>query len=187
MTVSVPQIIARLRQATGADSDADLARKLGLSAGSVVSNWQRRDTVPLSECLRIASERGISLDWLLLGRGPMTATREGCLDAQPYSPRGGCAITTERGADCIEEDRPRVVAEAPREPLVQAVGRRGRWQRWQDDWWGRASSDERTWMDVQLQRSFPEYAAWVASGRGRALEQGADQELEDGDHPDPAE
>ncbi len=67
----VTDLILRLRELTNTSSDAELSRELGLTDRSVVSNWKRRGTVPLSECLRVAAEHGVSLDWLLLGRGEM--------------------------------------------------------------------------------------------------------------------
>lgn len=64
--------LMRLYEALGVSSDAQLARKLGIPA-STISNWRSRGTVPHREALKIAEDEGFSLDWLLLGRGPMIA------------------------------------------------------------------------------------------------------------------
>lgn len=69
--VDIEALIGRLRSVLQAKSDADLARKLGLSDRSVLTNWKRRGTTPLSECLQVSRENGISLDWLLTGEGEM--------------------------------------------------------------------------------------------------------------------
>ena len=155
MTTAVPDIIARLRQATGAADDADLARRLRLSSRAVVSNWKRRDTVPLSECLQVARDQGVSLDWLLLGRGAMRLERRGELrdgDSTPYVRVGPAKPPPQR-----------------RDPatVVHAAGcpeRLRRWQQWQAQWWRAASPDEQAWMEIQLRRAFPEYAAEVTRG-----------------------
>jgi len=60
--------IDRAKIAIGAKSDSDLARWLGF-ATSVISGYRRRETVPLEQCIKIAEQTGVSLDWLILGKG----------------------------------------------------------------------------------------------------------------------
>lgn len=62
--------IDRAKIAIGAKSDSDLARWLGF-ATSVISGYRRRETVPLEQCIKIAERTGVSLDWLILGKGEM--------------------------------------------------------------------------------------------------------------------
>lgn len=50
---------------------AALGRALGVSRDQV-SKWRNRHSRPYEECLRVAAERGVSLDWLLLGIGEMS-------------------------------------------------------------------------------------------------------------------
>lgn len=38
---------------------------------NTLGNWRARASVPYAECVRLASERAISLDWLLMGEGEM--------------------------------------------------------------------------------------------------------------------
>ncbi len=66
---SPKEIIDRLRKATSATSDSELARLLGVSQQAVSS--ARKGKVPDS-WPRIALARfGISADWLYTGKGPM--------------------------------------------------------------------------------------------------------------------
>lgn len=63
-------MIERAKIAVNAKSDADLARYLGVST-PVVSGYRQRQTVPLEQCVKIAERTGVSLDWLILGKGEM--------------------------------------------------------------------------------------------------------------------
>lgn len=68
-------ITDRLRIAMSAESDGALARALGVSPATV-SSWRNRDSRPYALCIDIAERRAISLDWLLIGTGPMRRDRE---------------------------------------------------------------------------------------------------------------
>lgn len=78
--------IDRSKIAIGVKSDSDLARWLDV-AQSVVAGYKRRNTVPLEQCIKIAEKTGVSLDWLILGRGeqnaaqPQTTTHKSKLDS----------------------------------------------------------------------------------------------------------
>ncbi|CAN7651109.1 helix-turn-helix domain-containing protein [Pseudomonas sp. V98_8] len=63
-------VLARLKQITGTKSDASLSSALKVSP-QTLSSWKGRDSTPYSLCVEIAQARGISLDWLLLGEGPI--------------------------------------------------------------------------------------------------------------------
>jgi hypothetical protein len=63
-------VLARLKQITGTKSDASLSSALQISP-QTLSSWKGRDSTPYSLCVDIAQARGISLDWLLLGEGPI--------------------------------------------------------------------------------------------------------------------
>jgi Bacteriophage CI repressor helix-turn-helix domain. len=62
--------IERAKLAINAKSDADFARWLGF-ATSVIAGYRKRDAVPLEQCIKIAEQTGVSLDWLILGKGEM--------------------------------------------------------------------------------------------------------------------
>jgi len=63
-------VLARLKQITGTKTDASLSSALQISP-QTLSSWKGRDSTPYSLCVDIAQTRGISLDWLLLGEGPI--------------------------------------------------------------------------------------------------------------------
>jgi len=63
-------VLARLKQITGTKTDASLSSALQISP-QTLSSWKGRDSTPYSLCVDIAQARGISLDWLLLGEGPI--------------------------------------------------------------------------------------------------------------------
>jgi hypothetical protein len=63
-------VLARLKQVTGTKTDASLSSALQISP-QTLSSWRGRDSTPYSLCVEIAQARGISLDWLLLGEGPI--------------------------------------------------------------------------------------------------------------------
>ena len=60
--------IDRAKLAINAKSDADLARWLDVST-PVIAGYKKRETVPLEQCIKIAEKTGVSLDWLILGKG----------------------------------------------------------------------------------------------------------------------
>lgn len=62
------QIMHRMRQVLDVDSDYKLAKLLGKST-SALSNWRKRGSIPIDECISLSVSRGVSLDWLILGRG----------------------------------------------------------------------------------------------------------------------
>lgn len=63
-------VLARLKHITGTTTDASLSSALKISP-QTLSSWKGRDSTPYSLCVELAQARGISLDWLLLGVGPM--------------------------------------------------------------------------------------------------------------------
>ena len=64
----VREIVNRMKSVVGVSKDVDLADHFG-GARSSLSVWKKRGTIPLDECIRIAKEQNVSLDWLILGRG----------------------------------------------------------------------------------------------------------------------
>lgn len=62
--------VLRAKKALGVETDTALAKSLGV-AQSVIGGYNRRNTVPLEQCVKIAERTGVSLDWLILGKGEM--------------------------------------------------------------------------------------------------------------------
>ena len=65
---AVDAVLLRLMSLFHVDNDSELARALNVNRQTLAS-WRKRDSVPYSICINIAEERGISLDWLLTGKG----------------------------------------------------------------------------------------------------------------------
>lgn len=66
------QVISRLMNVVGVRSERELSRWFGYGPTTITSKRQR-ESIPYEECVRIAVERGISLDWLILGKGEAPA------------------------------------------------------------------------------------------------------------------
>jgi hypothetical protein len=68
---SAGAVLDRIILAIGAENDSDAAKMLGV-AKSTWGNWRGRNSVPYPLCVQLSEERGLSLDWLLAGEGPMS-------------------------------------------------------------------------------------------------------------------
>jgi hypothetical protein len=66
--VLIQEIIDRMKEVAGVSKDVELAEVIGASR-SQPAVWKIRERVPFAECLALADKHGVSLDWLLLGRG----------------------------------------------------------------------------------------------------------------------
>ena len=63
--------IERAKTALDAKSDYELAQKLNITPSSVGGYRKRGNVLPLEQCIKIANQTGVSLDWLILGKGEM--------------------------------------------------------------------------------------------------------------------
>lgn len=63
-------ILERAKQALNIKSDYELAKVLDL-ANATVSGYRKRKSLPMEQCVKIAEQTGVSLDWLILGKGEM--------------------------------------------------------------------------------------------------------------------
>jgi hypothetical protein len=77
-------VLARIATLVDAKSDSSLARALNVNRQTLAS-WRLRGTVPYTAAIRFAQERGLSLDYVLLGRGA------------PWAPYGDKAMTVMKG------------------------------------------------------------------------------------------
>lgn len=62
-------VLSRVEEVVGARSAADLARALGVQVQTVYS-WRKRRVIPFDALVRLAVERDVPLDYVILGRGP---------------------------------------------------------------------------------------------------------------------
>ena len=130
--VDAGAVIDRMRQVLGAPTDIALCKALGVGS-SVVSTWRRRNTVPYAECVRLALQHALSLNWLLLGLGTRSA-----------SPFAQNAVAEPAGY-------------LPADPRV------ARMQRFIAAWQAGRDSDDVAWLERTLARAVPEYAEWLAA------------------------
>lgn len=62
--------IERAYQASNVKSRSDLARFLAVTP-SAIQGYEKRGYLPLEQCVKISEQTGVSLDWLILGKGEM--------------------------------------------------------------------------------------------------------------------
>ena len=60
-------IVARVKTLYEVNKDSDLAAVLGVNRQTVYS-WKTRNVIPLEKCMQIATDRAVSLDWILFGQ-----------------------------------------------------------------------------------------------------------------------
>ena len=66
--MSATDTIHRLQGVLGLNSVRDLSQKLDIPQ-TTIRNWIHRDSIPYGLCADIAAQHGVSLDWLILGKG----------------------------------------------------------------------------------------------------------------------
>lgn len=65
-------MLTRAKIATDCKTDLAFAQWLGLTQ-SVIAGYKKRGNIPQEQCIKIAEKTGVSLDWLILGRGENNA------------------------------------------------------------------------------------------------------------------
>ena len=108
-------------QALGVGSYKELAAYLN-TAASNISNWKTKNELPTPQCIKIAERTGVSLDWLILGKGDKEsgnvtqrawALLESQRDNTPavvFVPLYDVAVSAGNGADVYGE---RVIQQVP--------------------------------------------------------------------------
>lgn len=66
----VEEIVERIKSAEGLRFDTEVAPLFGVDK-TTIGKWKSRGTIPYEYLINYAQQKGYSLDWLLLGRGPM--------------------------------------------------------------------------------------------------------------------
>lgn len=64
--LTTEEVLWRLRVATDSPNDAQLAKHLDIPQ-STVSAWKKRGVIPYEACVKVAIERGMSLDVFIFG------------------------------------------------------------------------------------------------------------------------
>lgn len=68
-------VLGRLQLLYGVQSDSELSRVTGINR-QTIGSWRARSSIPYELCVSLASERGVSLNWLLAGTGAMYLIKE---------------------------------------------------------------------------------------------------------------
>lgn len=66
----ISEVLKRLMQATGANNKSRLGKAYGISP-QAISSWESRGSIPYALCVSVATEKDVSLDWLITGEGNM--------------------------------------------------------------------------------------------------------------------
>jgi hypothetical protein len=61
-------VLDRLQELFEVDTDSALADAMAINR-QTLGSWRSRDRVPYEECVNLAIQQGVSLDWLLIGEG----------------------------------------------------------------------------------------------------------------------
>jgi hypothetical protein len=67
---SAKSVINRIKDAMKFNSDSEMCQRLEINRATL-GNWILRDSIPYSLCVIISESEGLSLDWLLTGKGTM--------------------------------------------------------------------------------------------------------------------
>lgn len=62
------KVLTRMKNVLGVEKDKEVADHFGLGTQAVY-NWKMRGTIPVEQAIVLALEKGVTLDWLLLGIG----------------------------------------------------------------------------------------------------------------------
>lgn len=112
----------RMKSALGVDSVSEIARILDIPK-STVFNWVNRGTIPFEGCLATAQKKGVSLDWLFLGREQSTdSTRLEALEAENAQLR---AENQRLRRETAETGRPRIEAKPELWGYLEAIAEHG--------------------------------------------------------------
>lgn len=130
--VNAHDVISRMREVASAKNDAELAAVLGLGVNAP-SNWRQRNSPPYAFCANMAQAYGVSLDWLVFGRGPKRVGRAAETET---------ASTTTGGVGLSPSGR----------RITQFVG----------EWDAARAEAEAIWLEQHIKRTVPEYAEWLA-------------------------
>jgi hypothetical protein len=81
-----------MKTVLGVTMDKDVAGYFD-GTPSRISAWKGRGKVPFDECVALAEKFGVSLDWLVFGRGPMEAPGKAPREAPAAAPVSAVAVS----------------------------------------------------------------------------------------------
>ncbi|HHD11465.1 MAG TPA: hypothetical protein ENK42_03410 [Deltaproteobacteria bacterium] len=78
MDTSYSQIVRRMMESTGLKNESAVAKVLGVTP-QALSNYKKRGKMPPNLVLKFAFMYGLSVDWLLTGKGGMRIEEKGAV------------------------------------------------------------------------------------------------------------
>lgn len=81
--IDIRAILGRIKRVEGETADAGLSGPLNTTKRNIVS-WKQRGTIPWEAITQWAAQRGVSLDWVLLEKGPMWSDEIGLAEPGAY-------------------------------------------------------------------------------------------------------
>jgi len=116
---SVGAVLERLGKALEAKTDSDLARLLDVNR-QTLGSWRTRGSVPYALCVKVAEEKGLSLDWLLTGRGRMHPDAPS--EAEELNPRQRAVL--DLFTSLSEDDQREILRDAEEKKRIADMERR---------------------------------------------------------------
>ena len=155
---SAADILDRIQKALVLTSDGEISRVLGI-ARSTVGAWRSNDRRPYALCVDLHERHGLSLDWLLTGEGSMLR--------EPPAAETGARSEVVAVETAARPDYAAQFAEVERhwQIAMQTCAQDADFDRllnfleWLLDWWKAVGPEDRAWLDGQLRRHIPDYAA----------------------------
>lgn len=140
-------IFIRLKRAVGANSDAELADKIGLKRSSI-STAKTRGMIPSSWIINAANLFNVSADWLIFGdeKFPDKAPKEA-----PPAPPPTAQTATKINPNYNRMDDEWALDLTPTE-----------FKELWDRYW-REKESRRGWLQVEITKRFPEFMEWLKS------------------------
>ena len=118
MNTSANKVIDRIGVVINAKSDSEICNLLNLKK-TTLSTWRGRDSVPYALCVDLAQKKGITLDWLLTGEGPMYRDQIQSLPEQNLSQRHTALLSL---FDAVSDEQQReILAVAKKEERLNAM------------------------------------------------------------------
>lgn len=93
----------RAKEATDIRTNAELARFLEVSP-STLQGYEKRETLPLEQCIKVAERTGVSLDWLIAGKGEMRPSAAVESGDVAFVPLFDVAVSAGGGAEVYGEE-----------------------------------------------------------------------------------
>jgi len=102
MKIVYSEVIERMRWVGKHKNNSAVARVLGITP-QALSNYKKKDKMPVSIVLKYSKLYGLSLDWLITGKGKILNARPAAVSGEVLEPTPGSVRMDQIGrASCRE-------------------------------------------------------------------------------------